>query len=403
MTENPQNPYNYKGPLDPDKDSIICVPRSEDLNNVINGLKKGDYWVLLGSNQSGKTTFLRLIKNKFSNAHYIDVDLQIPYTNDREFYKSLMKKIHNEIPSKQKEQMDKFINNWDDVTPAYKFFEFLKEFVPEDDTKKIIFLLDEVDGLPNLETFLLTWRRVYTERGNIKNFNRYAVIITGSVDLITLTIGRTSPFNIAEIIYLKDFSQDESKWLIDNPFRQLGIEIEPKAKEKLILQISGHPQMLQQACYILAEIAMESAKILTVTDVKAAIETLMIKNTSLNTLKENLTKNLKLRKLVIDILDGEKKPFYPYTEFSIWGAGAIKEENSLCSIRNDVYKKYIINITLYESSTNTRSNTIIAIPVVSAILTGFISMLAASSTGMVTAGILALISLVLVVIYLVKK
>jgi hypothetical protein len=139
---------------------------------------------------------------------------------------------------------------------------------------------------------------------------------------------------------MKDFSNEESERLIDQPLKKLKITIESKAKKKLISQISGHPQLLQQTCHFLVNLAMEKQTTISEEDVDSAINSLFIENTTINTLKTDL-KNKKLERLIRDIFKGMKKEYHPYKDFSIKGAGPIvADENSFCTIRNEVYKKF---------------------------------------------------------------
>lgn len=333
------NPYRYKGPLDPVKDQIVCVPRREDLNKVINGIMRGDYWAVLGPRQIGKTTFLRQLKNTFTNAHYIYFDFEVSYSSEEDFYRSMMDKFLSEIPFERKKPA---IKEWKD-NPELKFFEFLKKFNPKDDTK-IILLFDEIDNLPFLRTFLHLWRMVYHERYHKDILNRYAVIITGSLDLIALTIGKNSPFNIAETFYIKDFSDDESEKLIEKPFKHLNLKIENKAKQELLSQVSGHPQLLQQACHILVDNADEPDAAITEKEVNNAIDILFVTNSSLDTLKQDVDKNESLRNLIDNIFNGKKKKYYSYKELSLAGAGSIVERSFYCTIRNKVYEKFLKGI-----------------------------------------------------------
>ena len=43
-----RNPYKYKGPLDPEKDELVCIPRTEEVAQVIDGIISGDYWAIHG-------------------------------------------------------------------------------------------------------------------------------------------------------------------------------------------------------------------------------------------------------------------------------------------------------------------------------------------------------------------
>jgi hypothetical protein len=327
--------------LDPKKDKLVCVPRSENVNQVIEGINNGDYWSILGSRPIGKTTFLRQIQNEFMNAHHVYINFDIiPSTKEKKFYQWLRNQILSEVPSEQKN----FDDDWKNERPEFNFFRFLEKFKAKDDTKKIVFLFDEIDNLPFLRTFLHIWRKVFHERSDKVELNRYAVIITGSVDLITQTIGPNSPFNIAETFYIKDFSTGESLKFIDESFEELKIEIEPKAKEKLISQISGHPQMLQQACHILFNKANASNNPIIEKDVDDAIEDLLMTNASLDTLKQDIKMNDILENLIRDILKGKKIKYHPNKKFSVLGAGAIIEKNSFCKIRNELYRRVIRDV-----------------------------------------------------------
>jgi hypothetical protein len=391
-----ENPYKYAGPLAPVEDDLVCVSRSRDVKQVFDGIMRGDYWAIMGPRQIGKTTFLNLIKNQFVNAHYVYLDFT-DFAEEENPYEEVCKALSKHVPSEQEKS-----KSTGDCKTASKFIDFLENFKPKEG-EKIIFLFDEIDELPSIKTFLDTWRKIFNVRLHQTTLKRYSVITTGAENLIKKTIGKNSPFNIAKTLYIKDFSDKESEKLIDEPFKKLGIEIEPGAKKYLMSQISGHPQILQHACYLLVEKAISSNSPITRKNVEDAIEILLENSSNLATLREDITRNKNLRDLVKDILNGKKKKFFPHSEFSTFGVGGIIKRDSFCAIRNEVYRKFITDI-LPESSESVQSpeetlppkwQTPMIISAVLSIIIGFISYLTKNTAGLWAAGILALTVLIL--------
>jgi hypothetical protein len=335
------NPYRYGYPLDPEKDKLVCIPRADGIHRVIGGIRKGDYWNILGPKQIGKTTFLNQIKKEFPHAYYIYVNLKNAPQKPANFYQQLIYALVDNIPC---QRIKANSSQWKKYSPELGFFEFLKAFKPKHDSKKIIFLFDDIDDFPFLKTFLRLWRKVFHERREKKQLNKYAIIICGSQDLVAETIGPTSPFNVAEPLTVKDFSKEDSEKLITHPMKHLNIEIAPKAKEQILSQTSGHPQILQHACYLLVEKAIISKRGITEKAVEEVIQDLLTTNINLLILRHDLIKDIKLDRLIRDVLNGQKKKFHPYKEYSLAGAGPIVDQNSYCAIRNPVYEAWIKNL-----------------------------------------------------------
>jgi predicted ATP-binding protein involved in virulence len=333
-----KNPYKFKGPLNLDKDKLVLVPRSADLDRVCEGIEKGEYWAILGSRQIGHTTFLRQIMNKMKDALHLDIDFQVCPFKEEHFYPWLVQEFTERIPMEQTKDISK---KWEDVNSASKFSRFLKEFKPKKNIKKIFLLFDEIEGIPGLAAFLRIWREIFITR-DAELKKRYAVVIAGSSELISLTEGKTSPFNIADKFYMRDFSPEESRLLIEEPFAQLNIKINPFAKEKLLSQVNGHPQLLQHACHLLVDIAVREKRGIVEKDIVGVLNTLLKTNDSIATLKKDITENSDLNSLIQEIFAGKKERFHLYKEFSIKGAGCIVEdEDGNCAIRNKVYEKFL--------------------------------------------------------------
>jgi len=356
-TQAIKNPYVYLGPLDPENDVLVCIPRESEVNKVIAGIERGDYWSILGPRQIGKTTFLRLLMEKLSpSCHTIFLNLEVAY-DKKSLFRELIKQINDKKISKQNID-EKIITN---EYPDLDFFRFLENFVPKDDNR-IVFIFDEIDGMPYLKEFLQLWRKVFSERQWNNNLKKYIVITAGAEELVKLTMGPTSPF-VTQTLLLSDFKEKESMQLLKKLFdiiethpngsflskmnnkKKIGkLEITKEAANFLLEQLDGHPQMFQHACYLLVEQAISTSKPIVEQDVENAIETLFLENTSLETLKASIEKNEKLKELVIDILNGEKRKFFSVKEFALLGSGAIKEADSYCKIRNEVYERAIEDI-----------------------------------------------------------
>ena len=337
-----ENPYKFQGPLDlkKDRDKLVCAPRKDDVAFIIERIRRGEYVTIQGPQQIGKTTLLFLVKNQFKHANYAYINFEVaPGEKGKEkaFYQWLIDQLMEKIPCEK--------SGFNTITGEYpdaSFIDFLKKF--KSTKKKIILLFDEINRLNFLKGFLHVWRNLYHESiANVKIPN-YNIITTSSMDLLKIPSGPNSPFNITNTLNIKDLPGDESEGIIDKPFEKLKIKITSNAKKELLSQISGHPQLLQHACCLLVEKA-KSKEELTVTDVHETIERLMVDNAVLRTLNNNINENNALRDLVKNIVKKSKpKIFHPYKDFALLGAGAIKEENSFCKIRNEVFKKYIIEI-----------------------------------------------------------
>jgi hypothetical protein len=243
-----------------------------------------------------------------------------------------------EIPSNQTVTIDRA---WKGEKPDLRFFEFLKKFKPTGGEQKIVLLFDDIDHLPSLGDFLIVWRNLYHESYYDKILSRYTVLLTGSVNLIVKTRSPNSPFNIARIVEIKDFSDEESAALIEMPMKQLNIRIEPEAKAYLLSHVSGHPQLLQHACHILVDIVNPVEKTIKKKDVDKTKKILFKKNLCLKMLKDDIKKDKDLKKFLQNVLEEKKIIFHPHKEFSLLGSGPIVDRNSYCHIRNKLYEEVI--------------------------------------------------------------
>jgi hypothetical protein len=406
-----ENPYKFQGPLNPIKDTLVCAPRKDDVDFIIEKISRREYVAIQGPRQIGKTTLLLLVKNQYKSADYAYINFEVTPMKKKAFYQWLVDQLLEKIPCEKSEY-----NNITGEYPDVSFIDFLKNFRPK--REEIILLFDEIDRLNFLKDFLHVWRNLYHESiANVKIPN-YNIITTSSMDLLKIPSGPNSPFNITNILNIKDLPGDESEDIIDKPFKKLEIKITPDAKQVLLSQISGHPQLLQHACFLLVKRAKSKME-LTETDVDEAIERLKVDNSVLRILNNNINENDALRDLVKRIVKKSKpKRFHPYKDFALLGAGAIKEENSFCKIRNEVFRKYIIEILKnpikYQNrekgvkekntkiSIKKKLNTLIIL-IISSVIAGFMGALATNPIGIIVAGFILSLAILYFVFYSPKE
>ncbi|MCP4153123.1 MAG: AAA family ATPase [bacterium] len=335
------NPYKYKGPLDPVRDELVCIPRQQEVERVVMGIKNGDYWAAIGPRQMGKTTFLRQIEKAFPYAYYIYINFESSESDTGKFYRSIIDEFQKRLPLKNKQDIDKI---WGEYGPELTFLNFLETLEPENESKKVVLFFDEIERIAGVSNFLHLWRKVYHERYYKSGLNRYSVVLAGSAGLIPLTKGTNSPFNIAEVCKIGDLPDEMAARLIDEPLKHLNIRIEPAARNEIISRVSGHPQLLQHLCYLLVEKARSNNSVIHITHIEEVVQTLFKENTVLDSLKHHITMNNILEELLRDIQGGARKIFYSNKEFSVAGAGAIVEQGNFCVIRNGVFNSFIEGI-----------------------------------------------------------
>lgn len=357
--------YKYVEPLEPESDHMILVRRWEHLNEVITDIRNGRFWAIYGPRKIGKTTFLRQIYDELSGAFFcIHIDFTACPQDTRAFYNWLMEQILKPLPAKLLDGLTVKIPTG--RNPENHFFQFLKCLILDNDSRKhkIIFLFDEIEKVDSIDSFLNILRMVHEGRNTEKALKKYkSVVITGSMNLLKLSLGETSPYNIARQLYLKDFSREEAWEVIDKSFAKLEekikaqtknedliIKVKHDAREKLYSHLSGHPQMLQHTLHILARKAEEERRSIDKEDVDFAISEIYRENSTLKILKRQVRNDEKLQNLIIDIIQKKKISYFAFEEYAIKGAGAIKEDkNRNCIIRNQVFENYLTNLKLSKS------------------------------------------------------
>ena len=105
--------------------------------------------------------------------------------------------------------------------------------------RQLILLVDHIDAVPDdlARNLLFALRPLYGDR--------LGVVVAGSRNLINLTTGELSPFNVAEPRLLKPMTCDEARILIDEIALENDLYFTPSEVEGILSLVSGEPYLIK--------------------------------------------------------------------------------------------------------------------------------------------------------------
>lgn len=225
----------------------LYVERAADrqLRQIIEDMGRPGY--VLVARQMGKTNLLLSMKQKHEAAGDIVVyiDLSNRFNSARSCLRNVIDVIIETNNSsighleeriyKDREQIN--------VEPSTEFSRHIRLILKNNEEKKLIIVLDEIDSLINSgysDVILSQIRSTYFMRVNFPEYNRLTYVLSGVAEPTDLIKDKNiSPFNIGEKIYLEDFSLEECKELNKNSKLNLNDE----CMESIFSWSSGHPRM----------------------------------------------------------------------------------------------------------------------------------------------------------------
>jgi hypothetical protein len=336
------NPFIFENALDPNTDSSVIIKRKEETRQIVEGIENGEYWLILAPQQSGKTTFLFQLQHEITKHHCIYINLETLPVESGRFYNYLKNTILKNTENYFREDFDEKLYKVDSMQT---FLHFLKNISFKGE-KKIVLLFDNLGSvsIEILESFSYLWKNIHLERGNNPELKRLSVILAGSTNISSVAKQKSSNSSIYKKLYLKDFDKDQVLQFVNNAKTKNFLELSETLTEELIYQTSGHPQLLQQLCYILAEVAHSKNKILEQIDFENALEQLILNNNNLKILYSRIKLyNLQIIYFIKQLLQKQQTRFLPFQPNALESEriGLIRINNGFCEIRNKIYEKYL--------------------------------------------------------------
>jgi hypothetical protein len=217
------------------KDSLRPRRNTPLVNKVCGGLIEGKYYAVLGPMFIGKTSFLRQIEerlNKEPGLRCLFVGLR-EYSNlpRIEYYRRLYRDIRDAIGIRSKDTSR--------ITTR-GILDGILQGVKE----RLIILFGGMEALNEdiSRELILTLRRCYDQRRIDERYNRLGAVVSGSINLLRLSRGRASPYNIAETILLEGLSEREGRIFIKG--LKKGVSDEMVAS--LLSLTNGHPYLIRE-------------------------------------------------------------------------------------------------------------------------------------------------------------
>lgn len=230
------SPYQTHGPA-----KATFYGRSEIINRIIGSPNTS--FSIVGARKIGKSSLLyKIYDNPPPGTTYILMNLEVEFGNVKNYNKFL--KI---LVEKIEERFNKKVNL--PLTFAKKIKKLL-EIISElsRQWKKITFILDEIDGLLELDK-----KNNYQLMKNFRHMsqNRYCqFIFSGFKELYNTKRHIENPmYNFCEEIILDPLDEEASLDLITKPMESIGIHYHRNEDRKLILEYTArHPNLLQYFC-----------------------------------------------------------------------------------------------------------------------------------------------------------
>ncbi|MEW6379335.1 MAG: AAA-like domain-containing protein [bacterium] len=361
-------PFKYTGPLDPEYDGLISITRQDELTEMIKGVSNHTYYALVGPRQTGKTTLLFQLMQEIATSLpgfqglYLTLEdlVKVKY---QDFYKNLARKIISSLSNRYQIQPASLREQYKQVETNLDLKDFLLDLArarlgPQSSDEciefearehkgvKFVLLIDEIDAIPHdiMIEFVKTVRSIFIERLSVAGFKAYTMVLCGSADLASLTYGKTSPFNISKVIYLRDFTFEEIREWTSRIFHHYQISQPESFARRLFDETMGHPYLTQMLCFrIFKRLWQEDRHEVTQDDFQEVDQIITGGDINLLTTLERIKGDEILKEMTLKILRGEPIR-YSRTHDIIYHlelAGAIRRNNEYCQIRNLIYEKFL--------------------------------------------------------------
>lgn len=352
--------FGTQGSVRPDRHYV--VPRTEEVKDFINRVKDGRYIVLFAPRQTGKTTFFRLALATLAaeDPTYFPIQLSFDiYKNfsPSDFYDLLCRRIRKQIENVfQKrghglsEALMQFLDNaqFSHHGSMLEFFEdFASLLVIEYGEQRIVFIIDEFDGIPPaaVSDFLHTLRHIYhfeDERC------LYSVGIVGVKNITQLNYDRSiSPFNIQDEFRLPNFTVEQVRDLFRQYTDEIGQPFAPEVIESIHRQTAGQPFLVNRFGQILTiELDIPKTEMIRMVHfAQAYTQLLHERNTNIDHLLTNIRKKPQFESFLMRIASYETGiPFSldndimsELATYGVIGEGT----DGMCEIVNPLYQHRI--------------------------------------------------------------
>jgi len=379
-----ENPFRFSGPLV--KDDPVCgstfVERTSITNVILKFVQQGEYVQIVGPHQSGRTTLaLDLLTDTLSpdndlSPRYIPVLISCEALMDacREgFVQTVLMRLKRVLKEYIKEEESQSVRSLleDRIPNTLLDLHWLlvacgDELMNSTRYSAFIFLIDEIEALPDnmVVDVLRFFRSLFNHYVERHWESPYRVIILTTQDLAYWKLGRSSPYNVANVIKLEPFYRQELDVMLDDEHagkKLKSIAFDESARQGIYRESGGHPYFIQRLCHILVKrySAETDQVILSGKEVtKAVLEVFEEGDKSLQGLYGKAPAGSEEWQLCKRLVAGHREPFEADnpTIYKMVEVGAISDVNHCCQISTNLYERQILKRYFREEFTQIRES-----------------------------------------------
>jgi hypothetical protein len=238
-------PYKTKGSAG---DSFFG--RDSELARIVNGYQKGG--ILIGAHRSGKTSFLNKLQEKLSRNGSEVIGPKSIFSLEGFFEQTL---ISLNIPLSNSMNPEKWAS-------------LLKQYSQNNSDKRLVFLLDEVDKLIEIDKKIAC--ELSQQMRLLQNERYCEFFLAGHNTLREAITTEYSPLrNFAEEIILLGLTEEAAKDLIQQPMKSLGFKVTDAYVDRIYTGTAGVAVLIQEFCLeLLNELHQNGASEITQNDIE---------------------------------------------------------------------------------------------------------------------------------------
>lgn len=368
------NPFRYSGPIvkEDEISGSTHVERIDIVNEYLKLTIQGEYVQVIGPHQSGRTTLAldlidRLLPENDLEQSVIPILIScesLMDANREGFIRTIMTRLRRVldegVPEDTCQKITSTLISENNYPKTFlDLYLLLVEIGKElKNTKRyshFVFLLDEIEAMPDnlVKDMLLFFRSLFSNYAERRWDAPYRVIIFTTHDLAYWKLGRSSPYNISNIIRLTSFSQEEFDTMLDD--QHIGkalpnITFNKSSRERIMTESGGFPYFIQRLCHIVVEkYPLKGNKKVYIGDkevLKAVLEFFEKGDDNLQNIYQEASQDSNEWKLCKMIAAGHRETYFANDPAinKLVGLGIIVDVEGYCKISTGLYKRQILKI-----------------------------------------------------------